>query len=173
MYLITLYFDEKTSKELNKWIVKVADATQNTFMTDNQVPPHMTLGAFEAPDEETAKRLFREMVFPAAGEVQLVTVGIFVPDVIYVGAVYSAYLHHLSQSMDKVLFGDKAVRIRPNYRPFSWLPHVTVGKQMTVEELRKAFAVMQESFQIRKGRIVRIGLSKPSPHRDLGSKVLL
>lgn len=173
MYLITLYFDEKTSKELNKWIVQVAEATGNIFMTEHQVPPHMTLGAFEAPDEDTAGRLFLEMSFPAAGEVQMVSVGAFFPQVIYVGAVYSEYLHELSQCVDKVLSGENTVRIRPNYRPFSWLPHVTIGKQLTGEALAQAFAVMQKNFHVLRGKVVRIGLSKTNPYQDLGIRELL
>lgn len=173
MYLITLYFDDKANKELQSWITLVAKETGNTFMTANQVPPHMTLGAFEAPDEDTARRLFGEMEFPAGGEVQLVSVGTFLPQVIYVGAVYDAYLHELSRSVDKVLSAEEAVRIRPNYRPFSWLPHVTIGKQMAGEELRRAFAVMQENFHVLKGRVVRIGLSRTNPCRDLDSRELL
>ena len=168
MYLITLYFDEKTNKELHKWITMVAQETGNEFMTENQVPPHMTLGAFEAPDEETAKRLFQEMTFPAAGEVQLVSVGSFMPQVLYVSAVYSEYLHTLAVEVDRVLSGDSSVQIRPNYRPFSWLPHVTIGKQLTGEALAQAFAVMQRSFHVWKGSVVRIGLSKTNPYRDLG-----
>lgn len=170
MYLITLYFDEKINKELQRWIALVAKETDNTFMTANQVPPHMTLGAFEAPDVKMAQRLFSEMSFPAAGEVQLVSVGAFLPQVIYVGAVYDVYLHELAQSVDKVLSAEDAVRIRANYRPFSWLPHVTIGKQMEGEALQRAFAVMQENFHVLRGNVVRVGLSRTNPYRDLGSR---
>lgn len=172
MYLITLYFDEKTSKELHKWIASVAEKTGNEFMTENQVPPHMTLGAFEAPDEEMAGRLFQEMSFPAAGEVQLVSVGSFMPQVLYVSAVYSEYLHELSRRVDSILTREEAVQIRASYRPFSWFPHVTIGKQMTTEALAQAFAVMQKSFHVIKGKVVRVGLSRTNPYQDLGTREL-
>ncbi len=173
MYLITLYFEEKTSRELNRWIMQVAEATDNTFMTEHQVPPHMTVGAFEAPDDETAKRLFEEMTFPAAGEAEMVSVGSFMPQVLYVSAVYSMYLHQLAVEVDKVLSGNTMVKIRPNYRPFSWYPHVTIGKQMTKRQLSTAFTVMQESFHVIKGSVVRIGLSRTNPYRDLGMRELI
>ncbi len=172
MYLITLYFDEKTTEELQRWICLLAKETDNTFMTENHVPPHMTLSAFEAPDEETAKRLFEEMDFSEVGEVQLVSVGAFLPQVVYVGVVYSEYLHTLSRCADEVLDREESIRIRRNYRPFSWLPHVTVGKQLTKETLGRAFGVMQENFHVVKGNVVRVGLSKTNPYRDLGSKEL-
>ena len=173
MYLITLYFDEKTTEELQRWICLLAKETDNTFMTENHVPPHMTLSAFEAPDEETAKRAFGQMGFESAGEVQLVSVGAFLPQVIYVGAVYSEYLHALSRCADEVLDREESIRIRPNYRPFSWLPHVTLGKQLTKEALSRAFGVMQDNFQVIKGNVVRIGLSRTNPYRDLGIRELI
>ena len=167
MYLITLYFDKKTTEELQRWIALVARETDNTFMTENHVPPHMTLCAFDAPDEETAKRLFEEMSLPVAGDVQLVSLGAFLPHVLYVGAVYCEYLHRLSLCVDSVLKRDTSVRIRQAYRPFSWIPHVTIGKQLTKVELNRAFAVLQERFHVIKGSVVRIGLSATNPYRDL------
>ncbi len=151
----------------------MANATGNTFMTENAVPPHMTLGAFEAPDEGTARRLFEEMEFSLGEEVQLVSVGAFLPRVIYVGAVYSEYLHGLAQEVYRVLEREPGVIVRPDYRPFSWLPHVTIGKQMTGEELQRAFTVMQEKFHVRKGKVVGIGLSRTNPYRDLGIRELI
>lgn len=173
MYLITLYFDEETTKELQRWIHLVAEATGNGFMLDNAVPPHMTLGAFEAPEEELARRLFAEMDLGQGGEVQLVSPGAFVPRVLYVGAVYSEYLHEMAEQVYRVLSREPAVKIRPDYRPFSWLPHVTVGKQLSGEELERAFVVLRKDFHRLRGEVVRVGLSRTGPYRDLGSRELM
>jgi len=35
-----------------------------------------------------------------------------------------------------------------------------------------AFEVMQESFGMFKGEVVKIGLAKPNPHRDIATWVL-
>lgn len=43
MYLITAYFDDKTNAMLQHHIDTIAEATGNTYMTDNHVPPHITL----------------------------------------------------------------------------------------------------------------------------------
>lgn len=169
MYLITLYFDEKTSEELSRLIQLVEKKTGNDFMTENHVPPHMTVGAFEAPDEDTAKSLFEKMKF-SGGEIQLVSVGAFLPYVVYVGAVYNEYLHEVSSRIDQVLCREEGILIRPNYRPFSWLPHVTIGKKLTKEQMQEGFRVLQENFQVLKGCVVRIGLSKTNPYGDLDMK---
>ena len=48
MYLISAYFDQRTTKILQKYIDRIARETGNTFMTQNHVPPHMTISAIEA-----------------------------------------------------------------------------------------------------------------------------
>ena len=47
MYLVSVYFDEKTNKILNRYIRIIAEKTGNTFMTEHNVPPHMTLSSIE------------------------------------------------------------------------------------------------------------------------------
>ena len=54
MYLISIYFDEKTNKNLQRLINRVAEKTGNAFMLDNQVPPHITIAAMETRDEKKA-----------------------------------------------------------------------------------------------------------------------
>ena len=50
MYLISAYFDKNTTEQLQKYIDKIAVVTGNSFMVDNQVPPHLTLAAIEAEE---------------------------------------------------------------------------------------------------------------------------
>ena len=51
MYLVSIYFDEKTDQKIQQYIDKVAEKTGNTFMLDGQVPPHITVSAFETQNE--------------------------------------------------------------------------------------------------------------------------
>ena len=51
MYLVSIYFDEKTSRRIQQYIDKVAEKTGNTFMLDGKVPPHITVSAFETQNE--------------------------------------------------------------------------------------------------------------------------
>ena len=46
MYLISIYFDEKTENWIKKYIENVAVKTGNGFMLDNKVPPHITIASF-------------------------------------------------------------------------------------------------------------------------------
>ena len=51
MYLVSLYFDEKSSRILSRYIKKIAEKTGNIFMTENRVPPHLTVASLESKDE--------------------------------------------------------------------------------------------------------------------------
>ena len=46
-YLISLYFDDNTNKQIYGYIEKVAVVTGNDYMLANHVPPHITVSSFE------------------------------------------------------------------------------------------------------------------------------
>ena len=48
MYLISLYFDEKTENRISGYMKQIAKYTGNTAMLDGNVPPHITIAAFHA-----------------------------------------------------------------------------------------------------------------------------
>ena len=52
MYLVSVYFDKTAEHILQRYINKIAEKTGNSFMTDNNVPPHMTISAIEARSEK-------------------------------------------------------------------------------------------------------------------------
>ena len=96
MYLISIYFDKKTNDIISRYITKVAETTGNTFMTDNNVPPHITVAAFEARNDDIAVKVFEHAVSELKrGIIQYVSVGVFLPYVLYVTPVLNEYLHNM------------------------------------------------------------------------------
>ena len=170
MYLVSIYFDEKTNKKIQKLINQVAQKTGNTFMLDGNVPPHITVSAFEALEEEQVIEVLSHVSTNLKkGSLQWVSVGHFFPYVLYITPVLNEYLHDMSAQISTVLSQIDGVKISPYYQPFQWLPHSTIGKTLTKEEMKVAFEVMQNSFGMFEGEVVRIGLAKPNPHRDIMS----
>ena len=43
MYLISAYFDEHVTKGLQRLIDNIAKETGNTYMIENNVPPHLII----------------------------------------------------------------------------------------------------------------------------------
>lgn len=168
MYLISAYFDEQTNQSVNRYIRQIAAKTGNTFMIDNQVPPHMTVSLVEARQGEILfpclEQLRGQLV---AGTVQIVSLGTFFPYVMYLTPVLNAYLLELSQQIYDAVHDIPEVKVNRFYQPLHWLPHITLGKTLTKEQMQLAFAVMQDSFAPIEGRIVKLGLAKTNPHEDL------
>ena len=170
MYLISIYFDEETNKKIQSYIDVVAKYTGNTYMIDGKVPPHVTISSIEAKEEkETAiiSQLEKCIMQLSKGGIQWVSVGVFLPYVIYLIPVLDEYLHELSSVVYESMGDIEDVIISKYYRPFQWLPHTTIGKKLSQEEMRKAFEVMQNQFTPFSGTVTKIGLARTNPYRDI------
>ena len=168
MYLVSIYFDEKTNEIIKRHINQVAEHTGNTFMIDAKVPPHITISAFETREEGVAiEALERAVSQLTTGTITWASVGQFFPYVLYLAPVLNKYLHQTSVHIFESLSAKKEISVNKYYQPFQWMPHTTIGKKLRIEEMRTAFAVLQNSFCVFDGAVTEIGLAKPNPHRDI------
>jgi len=168
MYLISIYFDEKTNRRIQQYINKVAECTGNTFMLDGSVPPHITISAFEAQNEKAVIEALEHAVARLRqGTLEWVSVGQFFPYVIFLIPVLNEYLHEMSTIVNDELSNTNGIKISPYYQPFQWLPHTTIAKKLTKEQMQTAFEVLQNSFGMFAGKVVKIGLAKTNPYREV------
>lgn len=168
MYLVSVYFDGKTNEKLQKLIDKVARETGNSFMLDNHVPPHITVAAVETKHEDRLLACMDSLVAKfETGDIKLVSVGSFSNQVIYVQPVLNAYLHEMAICLSTELGQIEDTICSPYYQPFSWMPHCTIAKQLSKEQQVQAFEVLQNTFVPMDGKVVRIGVAKTNPHRDI------
>lgn len=168
MYLVSVYFDEETQKIINRHIKTVAERTGNMYMLECNVPPHITISAFETNQEECVmERLEACMEQVKRGMIQWASVGAFFPHVIYMTPVLNEYLHQLSVTIFDTIKDVEGVSIRNCYKPLQWLPHTTIAKKLSKEQMQTAFATLQESFGMFKGEVVQIGLAKTNPYEDI------
>lgn len=167
-YLISAYFDRESNRTLSRYIREIARAAGNDFMVENMVPPHLTVSFFEAPDEESAKTIFREIQGDLKpGEILIPSAGAFFPNVIYAEAVQNAYLFELSNAVNEVLKRHDEVKVSRYYRHLSWIPHVTLGKTLDPGQMRAAFEYLQKHFSPLTVKAERFGLAKTNPHREI------
>ena len=173
MYLISLYFDEKTNSILQRYIDKISKVTGNTFMTDHEVPPHMTLSAIEARSVEVLMPSFEALKGRLTrGQIQFVSTGQLHPYVFYITPVLNDYLTELSKTVYDEYSKIPETAISRYYRPGSWLPHVTIGKTLNKEQMLKSLEIMQDEFSPFVSEVTRIGLSRVNPHKDVSSITL-
>lgn len=195
MYHISIYFDTKTENRIREYIKRVAEKSGNEYMLEANVPPHITISAFEVENEDEVIHCLERLVNGSnivgdaavggkslklgagydgvadlkQGKLQWVSVGVFLPGVIYLQPVLNEYLQELSEQVYDCIKNVANVNIRPCYRPFSWVPHSTIGKKLSVREMQSAFEVLQGSFRVFEGKAVRVGLAKMNPHREIAS----
>lgn len=168
MYLISIYFDKKTEDRLNLILQRVAKVTGNWFMLDNQVPPHITVASVETKcEDELIARIERITKYLIQGEIKFVSAGSFSAKVVFVQPVLNEYLHQLSVVLNKELEQMDETILSPYYQPFSWLPHCTIGKQLSKEEVQKALIELSAQFVPFNACVTRIGVAKTNPHRDI------
>ena len=168
MYLVSIYFDEKSNQRIRHLMKQVAEMTGNSFMINGNVPPHITVGAFETKNEEEVSKCLEQVINSwKQGKLQLVSIGTFQTSSIFLSAVYNEYLHEMCKSIYKELKTVDNTLIRGTYQPFSWVPHVTIGKTLSKEQQIKAFEVLQELFSAMEVTAIRVGLAKTNPYRDL------
>ena len=168
MYLISIYFDEKTDRQIRKLMAQVAEKTGNTFMQDNHVPPHITVAAIESRDENIAIAALEDCVQKLQqGKLRFISTGAFFPQVIYLEPVLNEYLHELAYQVNAAVKDLPETIVSPYYQPFSWIPHVTLAKQLSEEQMMLAFETMQKRFTPFEGAVTQIGIAKTNPHRDL------
>ena len=168
MYLISIYFDEKTDEKIRYLMEQVAKNTGNTTLLDDKVPPHITISAFETNNEELAITCLKESCDTLrSDDLQWVSVSTFFPYVIYLSPVLNEYLFSLSKTIFDNFSGLDNISINKYYQPFSWQPHTTIGRKLSEDQMQLAFQTLQKHFAPFKGTITKIGLAKTNPHRDI------
>ena len=163
MYLISVYFDDKSNKIISNYINKIAQKTGNTFMTDNDVPPHLTIMSVEAREEKKLTEVMEQL----ERSLTKGQIGVLLPYVLYAAPVLNLYLEDMIEQVHDMVKHIPEVRMSRYYQPMQWLPHITLGKKLSKEQMQEAFSVMQELFVPMEVTVAEIGLAKTNPHQDL------
>lgn len=168
MYHISLYFDEKTSNRITSFMRLVAKHTKNDEMIVGKVPPHITFSIFKADNEkaaiETLKRIAARI---KQDSIRWIGIGSFLPSVIYISPLQDEYLFNVCRIIYEEVIIIDGVKVNERYQPYNWVPHTTIAKNMTNEQLKIAFEVMQGCFGMFEGNAIKIGLAKTNPYNDI------
>ncbi|HCW53929.1 MAG TPA: hypothetical protein DG753_09370 [Clostridium sp.] len=173
MYLVSLYFDDNTSRKVQKLIDKTAYKSGNTFMIDGSVPPHITIASFQTEQETRVIELLDEKIKEIqSGVITFASIGVFKSSVIYLAPVLNEYLHNMCVNINEGISSIENTSISKFYLPFQWIPHATIGKKLNSEQLMLAFQELTKEFTIFNGEVTRIGLSKTNPYEEVAEWIL-
>ena len=101
------------------------------------------------------------------GLITFASIASFKSSVIFLAPILNEYLHNLSININEGISSLEDVSISKFYLPFQWIPHITIGKKLTREELLLAFQELDKNFNIFSGSITKIALSKTNPLKDI------
>lgn len=160
-YAIVLYFDDRTNARIQNMIDKIAEATGNSYMTDNRIPPHITVGdlfAEEKPDISNLAEIIK------GGEIRFDGLGCFEPYVFYIEPEISDYLKSCNTALDEYI-SDTEHEENKLYSPSNWQPHITLATKLDPEQLKRAFSLIELTPFT--GRAEKLALAKCDPYREI------
>lgn len=168
MYLISLYFDDEHTEKIEQYVNIVEEKTKNSYLTQNHIPVHMTLATLHEHDEKELIKNFDLVIRNLkAGTIDLVAIGSFASHTVFVMPVLNKYLFDLSFQINAVADREDDHRKQNRYRPYSWIPHITIARKLNQKEHALAYQVLSEKFQLMTIRANRIALSRSQPYQDI------
>lgn len=168
MYAVVLYFDEKSSEKLNEGIRKISDVSNNHYMVDVRIPPHITIAAFSCEDPT---RLLKK-VGDFAGQIMPFSVefdrtGAFGTRVLFASPIKDEWLKKINEKVHELLLWEFEPADNENYIPQNWIPHCALAVRLAEEQFLAAKEI-QMDFPLT-ARVQRIALAKCNPYKEIES----
>jgi len=166
-YALILHFDGETEYRIQTLIDRIADEAGCSYMREQGIPPHATLCLFQKETpvglEEAAARLAQQI---SADKIVFASFGAFVPSVLFLAPVVSAYLLTSCALANKEM-SEAGAALSGQYLPDSWVPHVTLAAKLDAAALCRAFESAQRGFAAFSGKTARLALARCNPYREL------
>lgn len=166
-YAIILRFDDITEQKVLHLINDIANASSNTYMVKQEIPPHVSLTVFSKENETGIQSIIMDF---AKGlnhfDIEFNSIAVFNPYVIFLAPVVTSYLINLSSDITSKI-SPVASKMNDYYLPNQWVPHMALGVKMNAEELLKAFNTLQREFQPFYGKVIKIALAECEPYREV------
>ena len=167
-YAIIMCFDEDTEAYFNDIIRAISESGASAYMTDVKIPPHITVAYFRADKiEPIINELDEKISAFKEGEIKWVSLGAFVPNVLFAAPVMSEYLLNACAEMNRLIEPFSTPGDDGNYLPYNWVPHTSLAVRLDKEGLNKAFDMASQKFTPIKGKSRRLLLAECNPYREI------
>ena len=167
---IELEFDKKTDVMIREIWKAMSDARVSTFLHHSSSIPHISLGIFEDPENETAFCDRAKMFLPELNHilVDINGVGVFCGEkkVIYLAVTPSVELIKKHEA-----FFNHMDRYRDNgwaqYRPSAWVPHVSVAMNPDQSRIPEGVQIALNHFKATRAEVKALGIIHVNPIRPI------
>ena len=168
-YAIALYFDEEIEENINSLILEIANKTENKYMVDNKIPPHITISLFQYNEKiDTIIEIIENNIsFFRRNNIIIASIGIFNPSVLFIAPVINDYLLELNKKINEIININEEIIFDKNYIENQWVPHISLGVKLDENELINGVKTLVENFKILDIEIDRVGFAECNPYKDI------
>lgn len=138
-YAVSLHFTPDVNEIITSAVKSIAEVTGNSFIIENKIPPHVTIGAFHAAKEDEPKLIQMVEEFAKSqksGIIQFKEIGNF---------------------NSKVLF----------LKPEIWFPHTTLATRLNQRQFEKTSKIAESIKLPLEAEINEVAVYQCSPFAEL------
>ena len=178
-YSVSLYFDDASAAQLRHAAERISLVTDNDYMIQHSVPPHITLGMFHVAEEELQllKKVFADFADKAASsgnDFSFSGVNTFYDKVIFLYPAEEAATHfkELNSILHEMFLPHFEAGGNHNYLPCNWCPHITLAVKLNHTQFKKGFEETLRLFEdetLKRStmKIASLGLALCKPYTEL------
>ncbi|MCL2109582.1 MAG: hypothetical protein FWH20_09605 [Oscillospiraceae bacterium] len=167
-YAIIMGFEKCIEDKFNTIIKSIFDNDISSYMTDNEIPPHITLALFNTDRiEKIITEIDKRISSFNTSGVAWASLGAFVPHTLFAAPVMNEYLQNANVDINSWIEPFSNPGDNGHYLPFQWVPHTSLAVKLNNNELKKAFEIATENFSFIYGKSNRLMLAECNPYRLL------
>ncbi len=146
-YAISLQFPQDINQIISSAVKSIAVATENTFIIEKNIPPHITLGAFHALKNDESKLILMVEEFSKkqkASIIQFKEIGNFKKKVLFLKPEKNAFLSQINSELHLLMLSEFEKAENGYYLPENWLPHTTLATRLNKSQFEKALEIAEK-----------------------------
>ena len=169
-YAISLHFSADVNDIIASAVKSIAEVTGCNFITENKIPPHVTIGAFHAvkKDEEKLIQTVKDFAkSQKAGIIHFEEIGNFTGKVLFLKPEKDGFLAQMNEELHTILLPEFEKAENGYYLPEIWFPHTTLATKLNKSQFEKAFKIAESINLPLETEINEIAVYQCSPFAEL------
>lgn len=167
-YAIVLYFDEISNDTFKEIIKNVALISNNNYMIDVNIPPHITIGSFFSDECTNLLTIVEDFVKHIEKfDVKFDKISAFEPRVLFASPIKDANLMRLNTLVNDTFLNHAMPADNENYTPEKWIPHCALAVRLDKEQFEKAMIIEKSiDFPI-VVKVQKVALARCNPYKEI------
>ena len=167
-YAIVLYFDDVSNNTFKEIIKDVALISNNNYMIDVNIPPHITIGSFSSDDYVNLLAIVEDFTKHIEEfDVKFDKINTFEPRVLFASPIKDAHLMRLNILVHDTFLKHVTPADNENYTPDKWIPHCALAVRLDKEQLKKAMIIEKSiKFPI-VAKVQKVDLARCNPYKEI------